>query len=205
MAYGEWLPKLNPQYGGFEDGDVIAYEERDNIVGYRKANSNDKFIIGVVCNGCTAFSHTEPNPFFYDSAGNEIEFKDNQEKTSYGFIPVALNGIVRVKFKGEFVSGGLVCMSDVQGVSRLQTNPDTEVAFGKLLNDISPSEGEEESIRYVDIILLDNSILTKIDNTDQETEALIAENKELKEQVSELNDALLEVMFGSEEESFDEL
>lgn len=186
MAYGEWLPKISPSEIQYEKGDVISYQNINDTAGYIKAQKSDKFIIGVVDDASIISGHV-PDAIFYDTAGNEIEFETEEESIRYGFIPTAINGIVNVKFTGQSKIGGYVTMSDIQGVAKLKESNE-EIEFGKILND-GYSGNDINEVRLIQIILLDNTIAN--------------ENKKIKDQVTEINDTLLEVMFGSEE-SFNE-
>lgn len=163
MAYGEWLPKFVPAFDSFEDGDIIAYDNDNGVVGYRKANEDDKFIIGVADTSAVALSGKVPyNEDYYDERGDEIEFKTEEDKLLYGHIPTALNGIVSVKFKGESRIGGYVVMSDVPGVARMREEDDDLISFGKILKDPINDTMDMDEVRSIQVLLLDNEIMKEM-------------------------------------------
>ena len=157
MAYGEWMPKIIKE-NKVEDGDVITYETRGNNFGVMKAYPDAKNIIGVVNSDSVLANPKNPgNVEHLDVYGNPIEFSSDLERWNYGHIPVAMYGIVKVKFIGESAVGRYVTMSEIQGVARMVKDDEKNaVIFGKIINDIKTDKQDPNEIRTVDIILIDN-------------------------------------------------
>ena len=160
MAYGEWFPKLT-KGDVVENGDVITYEKKGSNYGVMKAYPDAQNIIGIADVDSVIANPKNPgNVIHLDNYGNPIEFSSDMERWKYGHIPVALCGIVKVKFIGESSVGKYVTMSEIQGVARMvKDEEDNVVKFGKIINDILPDEQDHNVVRYVDIILIDNESL----------------------------------------------